>query len=511
MTFDTVVIGAGHNGLVCATYLAKRGQRVLVVDALDATGGLASSREFQTGFRSPVAQHITHFPERISRDLDLARHGFCGTESALPVTWLSTEGAHLSLVNGQLTGLTGDIASEQAAFARYRRLMDRFAAMLAPFWLKTVPPIGANSLSETLSFAQLGWKLRRLGKDDMREFFRMIALPIRDLLDEYFTHPGLKAMLAWDALIGSRQAPRSPNNSVIGLLYRSANKTLKSLDVESLIQSLHASAVASGVELRLSEPVARVLIEPTPGGLAATGIALETGETIAAKRIVSSADPKTTFLELVGAKWLEVEFANRINRIRDRGLVSKLHLALKAQPQFAGLDEPVGRLILAPEMDSIEWAFDDAKYGDIPRAPVLEVTLPSLANAQLAPAGQHVLSASILYTPFKQMDGWSEDARNTLIERCLDRLERYAPGLRELVVGAQLLTPLDLESSYGASGGHWHHGDLALDQLIMMRPTYGAAQYRTPISGLFLCGAGSHPGGDLTGIPGHNAAMEILS
>ncbi len=506
--YDTIIIGAGHNGLVCAGYLAKGGQRVLVLEARQACGGLAASYEFHKGFRACLAQHVGHFPESIRRDLNLAKHGLSSRRSAPDLTWLSPDGAHIRLSENRLSGIA---EAERQAYDKYSRLMTRFAAMLAPFWLKTVPPIGHNSLSEILSFAQLGLKLRLLGKADMREFLRVVTLPIYDLLDEFLTHPGLKAMVSWDALIGSHQAPRSPNNSVIQLLYRLASDTVKTAQVESLISALSDSALERGVEIRTAIPVARIEVEPGSQGLCAVGVRLEGGETISAARVVSSADPKTTFLKLLGAEFLEIEFTNRIQRIRDRGLVSKLHLALDRLPSFSDLEAPGGRLILAPDMDSIEWAYDHAKYGDVPDMPVLEVSIPSLVNPRMAPDGQHVLSANILYTPYQQREGWNEAARELLFRRVMDVLEGYAPGLGGLVLGSQLLTPIDLESRFGVSGGHWHHGDLALDQLIMMRPTYGAAQYRTPIQGLYLCGAGSHPGGDLTGIPGHNAAKEILS
>ena len=506
-SYDTVIIGAGHNGLVCAGYLAKRGQRVLVLEAAEDCGGLAASYEFHSGFRTSVAQHVGHMPERILRDLDLAKYGFSPQSEALDLRWLGTDGVQVRLSGNSVFGVSDN---EESAFKNYSRLINRFASMLAPFWLKTVPPIGNNSLSEILSFAELGLKMRLLGKDDMREFLRIVTLPMHDLMDEYFTHPGLKAMLSWDALIGSRQAPRSPNNSVLQLLYRLASDTAKSSHVESLVSALRQSAQDRGVEIRTSAPVARIQVEPGTDGLSAVGVQLEDGESIAAKRIVSSADPKTTFLKLLGAEFLEIEFTNRIRRIRDRGLVSKLHLALSDVPSFTGLEASQGRLILAADIESIEWAYDDAKYGEVPTTPVLEVMIPSLSNPGLAPKGQHVLSANILYTPYQQRDGWNEAARNALMDRTMAVLESYAPGIRELVLGQELLTPVDLESRFAASGGHWHHGDLALDQLIMMRPTYGAAQYRTPITGLYFCGAGAHPGGDLTGIPGHNAAKEML-
>ena len=507
-SFDTAIIGAGHNGLVCAGYLAKRGQRVLVLEASDNCGGLASTYEFHPGFRASIAGHVGHMPKRIVNDLGLGDYGFTSDIEAPELVWPDGDGSRIRLAQNGLSGVSDD---EQASFERYSRRMHGFARMLSPFWLKTVPPIGNNSLSELTAFAQLGIKLRLLGKDEMREFLRIVTLPMHDLMAEFFRHTGLKALLSWDALIGSRQAPRTPNNSVLQLLYRIADDTLKSTRVESLVSALKRSAEHHGAEIRTSAPVARILTEPVATGLAAVGVTLENGERIAADRVVSSADPKTTFLKLLGAAKLEIEFTNRIRRLRDRGMVSKLLLALSEQPGFTGVDTPTGRHILAPNLEAIEGAYDDAKYGDVPEAPVLEVVIPSLSNPDLAPEGAHVLSANILYTPYRRRDGWNTLARGLLLERALEMLEHYAPSIRELIVGEQLLTPMDIESRFGTSGGHWHHGDMALDQLIMMRPTYGAAQYRTPIAGLYLCGAGAHPGGDLTGIPGHNAAKEILS
>jgi phytoene dehydrogenase-like protein len=242
----------------------------------------------------------------------------------------------------------------------------------------------------------------------------------------------------------------------------------------------------------------------------ATGVELGAGETIPARRVISSADPKTTFIDLVGARHLDIGFTNRIGRLRTDGFVAKLHLALSGAPRFTGLDRAAGRLLVAPRMDAIEFAFDDAKYGECSAEPVLEVTVPSVDDPTLAPAGQHVLSAHVMFVPYRVKGGWTDEARAAIAARAIDALEAYAPGLRELIVGSEFLAPPDLEERYGVTGGHWHHGDFAMDQMLMMRPTYEAAQYRTPLPGLWLCGAGSHPAGDLTGLAGHNAAKEIL-
>jgi len=237
---------------------------------------------------------------------------------------------------------------------------------------------------------------------------------------------------------------------------------------------------------------------------------LASGDRIEADRVISSADPQTTFFRLAGIENLEIQFTNRIRRLRCDGYVAKLHLALSALPKFTGLDSLDGRMLIAPDMDTIEFAFDDAKYGACSQQPVMEIVIPSLQDASLAPQGQHVLSAHVMYAPYQLKGGWNEQARESFRERVIDTIARYAPGIREQIVHSELLTPLDLEHSYKVTGGHWHHTEFALDQMLMMRPTYDAAQYSTPLPGLYLCGAGSHPGGGLMGGPGHNAALEIL-
>jgi phytoene dehydrogenase-like protein len=342
----------------------------------------------------------------------------------------------------------------------------------------------------------------------MREFMRVAALPARDLVDEYFDNEILKAMLCWDGLIGSRMAPRSPNNAVLPMLYRLSGDIR--CEPGNLIEALHGSATAFGAEIQTGSPVERILVRGDGGGLTAYGVQLTGGRQIEAERVISSADPQTTFFRLLGVRHLEIGFTQRIRRLRCDGLVAKLHLGLSGLPEFIGLESPAGRLLIAPDMDTIEFAFDDAKYGQCAAHPVMEITVPSLRDASLAPSGQHVLSAHLMYVPYRLKGGWNDAARESLRETAIETLARYAPGIREQIVQSELLTPADLERHYNVTGGHWHHTEFALDQALMMRPTYEAAQYRTPVPGLYLCGAGCHPGGDLSGGPGHNAAREIL-
>lgn len=507
--YDSIIIGAGHNGLVCAAYLAQKGQRVLVLETADTAGGLTANREFHPGYHASVAHSIGHLPSEIVNDLKLEAHGLDLSE-ALTTVGLDAAGRHVALGPAGISG-AGD--EDAAAWPEYRRLMGRFADALAPFWLKTIPRIGAGSLSELATFAQVGWSIRRLGKADMREFLRIASLPVRDLMDEFFEHPLLKTVLGWDGLIGSKMAPRSPNGAVLTMLYRMHGGGLHRVAAsggQGLARALTASAEASGAIVRCGVAVEKVLIEGNGNGLSVKGVALAGGETLEADRVISSTDPQRTFLDLVGVEHLDIGFTNRIRRLRSEGFVGKLHLALDGLPQFTNLDRPDGRLIIAPDLDRIEFAFDAAKYGECPEEPVMEVLLPSLHDASLAPAGGQVLSAHVMYVPYALKHGRTEDARETMLERSLDMLARYAPDLKQHIVHAEFLTPADLETEYRITGGHWHHTEFAMDQMLMMRPTYEAAQYATPIPGLWLCGAGCHPAGDLTGAAGHNAAQEIL-
>lgn len=505
--YDSIVIGAGHNGLVCAAYLAQAGQRVLVLEASDSPGGLAGNREFHPGFHTSVAHSAKHFSSKVASDLNLASHGFeTSTADRLTGLCLDAEHIHIDPESAHNAG-----TDDSGAYREYTALMRRFAKALEPAWHKTMPRIGSTGLGDLMTFAHMGLKLRLLGKKDMQEFMRVASLPARDIMDEFFENDVLKAALSWDGLIGSRMAPRSPNSAVLAMLYRLAGQ---SVGVRGLIESLCASAKVYGAEIRTGSPVGRVIVEEKVAGgtdgIAATGVELADGEQISADRVISGADPKTTFVKLVGVEHLDIGFTNRIRRLRCNGLVAKLHLALNGLPEFKGLERPDGRLIIAPTMDAIEFAFDDAKYGQCSEEPVMEITIPSLDDAAMAPDGQHVLSAHVMYVPYKLKDGWTDAARDGICNRAIDTIARYAPGIREQIVHSEFLTPADLERDYRVTGGHWHHTEFAMDQLLMMRPTYETAQYSTPVPGLFLCSAGSHPGGDIMGAAGHNAAQEIL-
>ncbi|MGI9292847.1 MAG: phytoene desaturase family protein, partial [Pseudomonadales bacterium] len=295
--YDTIIIGGGHNGLVCAAYLARGGQNVLLLEASDSLGGLAATREFHPGFKASVAHTINQFSPRIAAELNLAQYGYSGAGEPLPTVGLDLNGNHVRVHRGIASGVSVDDVQK---YSEYIALLRRCARALQPSWLKTMPRLGNNSLSELLTFAQIGIKLRLLGRKDMREFLRIASLPARDLMDENFDSELLKATLSWDGLIGSRQAPRSPNNTVLTMLYRMIGEhdgvhAIPKGGIESLINALAGAATSAGVELRTGCAVAKILVEADETGLQATGIELEDGSRLAADRVVSAADPKRTF------------------------------------------------------------------------------------------------------------------------------------------------------------------------------------------------------------------------
>jgi phytoene dehydrogenase-like protein len=305
--------------------------------------------------------------------------------------------------------------------------------------------------------------------------------------------------------------PRTPG-SVLTWLQRLQGElngpmSLQSGGSSQLVHALTQSAEDAGVSIRLNTPVKRILVENGK----AFGVELANGEMVKAKIIISNADPRSTFSDLVGAPQLDAMFANRVTQIRGSGVVAKLHLALSGKPEFTGLTESQlsNRLLIAPTMKYVERAFNHSKYKEYSENPVLEITLPSLHNSALAPDGHHVMSVSVSFVPYDLEGGW-EEQKTALAYKIIAQLNQYAPNLKSLVVDHELLTPLDIEKQFHAVQGHWHHGELSIHQSFMMRPLHGAAQYDTPIDGLFLCGAGCHPGGGLTGLPGHHAAKRIL-
>lgn len=514
---DAIVIGAGHNGLVCAALLAKAGRKVVVLEASDAVGGAARTVEFAPGFRvSHVAHLLNLLDPRVAKELALERHGLELAAASLPSIALDRAGRHLVLEGAFGERLGGDVsAGDRDAWTALRGKLMRYAAVLGQAKADTPPRLGsAGDWKDLATLGKLGLAVRRLGQDDMREFLRLILINVADVLEEDLTDDRLKGLVAFDAVLGTHLGPRSPN-SLMNLYYRLSGEVAGVAGAQAvpvggmgaLSEALGKAAVARGVDIRLGVRAATIVVEDDR----ATGVTLATGEHLSAPVVVSAANPRATLVDLLGTRHLDTGFVRQVENVRMRGNAAKLHLALDGLPAFPGLDSKhlAGRLVIAPSIDAVENAFNPAKYGEASPEPVMEVVIPSVADPSLAPKGKHVLSAVVQYAPYAIKGGW-EAQRDRYLDRCLDTLEAYAPGLRLLVTASELLTPPDLEARYGLVGGHWHHGELGVDQLFMLRPVAGAHQYRAPVPGLWLAGAGSHPGGGVSGAPGYNAARSIL-
>jgi phytoene dehydrogenase-like protein len=509
-----LIIGGGHIGLVCATYLARAGRKVLLLEAAPRVGGAAITREFAQGFKVSAGAHLLHLLNpQIEKELELARHGLSYARTSLKTVSLSETGEPLVL-DGAIVVAGKVSASDQAALASHMARMQKFARVVARQHGRIPARLAPGNWRAALTAAALAFDIRRLGRKDMREFLRLATMNIFDVLEDNFDSAQLKGALALDGVLGTKLGPRS-GNTVFNSWYRASGDAggragsfaLPAGGMGAVTQALAAAAQAAGVEIRLSSPVAAVLLN----GDRVSGVRLENGETLTAAVVVSNADPKTTLMQLLGARHLETEFARRVHNLRAVGTAAKLHLALSGVPGFRGLPaEHAGeRLLIAPDLGYIERAFNPAKYREFSSEPVLEITLPSVHDASLAPAGKHVLSAIVQYAPHDIAGGW-ETQRERFAAATLAVLERYAPGLRAQIIASELLTPLDIEREFRIAGGHWHHGELSLDQFMMLRPVAGASQYAMPVTGLYLCGAGCHPGGGVMGSAGRNAARVIL-
>ena len=504
--YDAIVIGAGHNGLVCSALLAKAGKKVLVLEANDRVGGAAITREFADGYSVSACAHLLYqLQPKVRKELGLSSK-LAG--DAMQSIALSQDGQHVRYSGGEVSGVAeGDVSS----YREFHRQMTRFADLLNTYLNTTPPRLGTSEFRDLATLARLGFDLRRLGRDEMRTFLRLIGINIHDEVTERFDSSLLRGALSFDAVLGTHLGPRSPN-TIMTYLYRLAaghgRLSVPQGGMGSLAEELAQAARTAGATVRTNMPVKRIVVE---NGRAA-GVETAGGERFESLTIVSNADPKRTIMELVGTRHVETGFTRRINNIRMRGNAAKLHLALDGLPRIDGLakNEFGDRLVIAPDEHYVERAFNPAKYGECSAEPVIEMTFPSFRDQALAPTGKHVMSCVVQYAPYALKDGWAVEAREAFTKTCIETIGRYAPDLESRITASELLTPADLEREFHMTGGHWHHGELALDQFMFVRPVCGAAQYRMPLDGLYLCGAGAHPGGGVSGAAGRNAARFIL-
>jgi len=505
--YDAIVVGGGHNGLVCAALLGKSGKQVLVLEANDQVGGAAVTREFADGCSVSACAHLLYqLQPSVRKDLKL--NPKLASEDMTTIA-LGDGGQHVRIQGKSIDGVSD---ADADSYRGFHKRMTRFADLLRTYFNKKPPRLGTTDFADLKTLGQLGFDVRRLGKTEMRAFLRLIGINIHDELTERFESPLLKGALSLDAVLGTHLGPRSPN-TIMTYLYRLAGEHGKVASpaggMGSVSDELAQVARESGVTIRTGMPVSRIVID---NGRVA-GVVTESGERFDSMTVISNADPKRTIMELVGARHVETGFTRRIHHLRMKGNAAKLHLSLDGLPTIDGLSRKdyAQRIVIAPDEHYVERAFNPAKYGESSPEPVLEITFPSFRDSSLAPTGKHVMSAIVQYAPYELKGGWTDAARQQFEAAAIRVVERYAPDIAQRITASELLTPADIEREFHITGGHWHHGELTLDQLMFVRPVCGAAQYRMPVDGLYLCGAGAHPGGGVSGAAGRNAARAILS
>jgi len=521
MAHDVILVGAGHNALVTAFYLAKAGKRPLVLERRHLPGGCATSEEFAPGFRSSTLAH-TLGPLRpgIVNDMQLERRGVAFVQPDPRLVSVAPDGRALvfSTDPGRTAEAIKPFSTKDAArYLEFCATIERIGAFLSELLGTTPPSIDSPSAGELWELLKTGRRFRALGKKESFALLRWGPMAVADLVAEWFETDLLMASVAARAIHGTAMGPWSAGTGAVLLLAAAIDPQPGGSSATAVggpgavTRAMADAAREAGAEIRTGADVARILVKDG----AAIGVALADGTEILASTVVSGADPRRTFLRLVDPVELEPEFRTRIRNYRCPGTVAKVNVALRALPAFRGLPADAasslrGRVHVGPGIDYLERAFDASKYGEVSPSPYLDIMFPSIVDPSMAPAGRHVMSVHMQYAPFNLKSGTWAGQESAIADTVFRTLETYAPGITALVEHRQVITPADLENVYGLTGGHIHHGELALDQLFTMRPTLGWADYRTPLQGLYLCGSGTHPGNGLTGASGLNAAREIL-
>jgi len=517
---DVVIVGGGHNGLVCAAYLARAGKRVLVLERRERVGGAAMSEEVFPGFRFSVFSYVVSLlrPE-IIRELDLPRHGL----HILPL-----ESTLTPLPGGDYLAQWNDHDQNRRELARHSRRdaeaydefgleLHQMARLVKPI-LGVAPPAPASlAPRELLDLARLARRFGKIEKKKFNTLWKLLTMSSAEYLDTWFETQALKATKSASGIIGTMLGPRSP-----GTAYVLLHHYMGELDGVfrawgfakggngSVSAAIASAARAFGAQIRTNAPVERVRVENGR----AKGVVLEGGEEILADTVVSGADPRRTFLQLVGEKHLPVDFAEAIERFKFRGASAKVNLALGEAPEFTCMPgrgpHLRGAVSISPSVAYLEQAYDDAKYGEISRRPYMDIVIPSMLDPAMAPPGKHVMSIFVQYAPYHVNGGWTDEKREALGDAVIDTLAEYAPNIKSAILHRQVVTPADIERIVGLSEGNIFQGELSLQQMFFLRPAPAWSRYRTPIGGLWQCGSGTHPGGGVMGASGRNAAFALL-
>jgi len=505
MSFDVIVIGAGHNGLVAALRLARAGRRVAVFEARDVAGGLCAPREFHPGYRVPGLWHDTAgFRGKIADDLGLAAHGLEFRAAEPPVLVGGDSGPGFLLSRDAIDGSS---ERDAGAYVEWRGFLSRIRGFVRSVLDSPPPPMDVSSLSSLWQLARRGLSLRRLGRDDMTELMRIAPMCVADWLNENFESPAVCEAIALPGVQSTFMGPWSPG-SAINLLFAECAADRSIADGPAgLIAALLAACSDRGVEIRTGTAVARIR---TANGRV-TGVTMVSGEEVDAPVVAASCDPKRAMLDLLAPGQLALDVEESLQVVRTRGTTAAIQLALDGPLEFRGREGvAIERArIGGGSLDELERAFDAVKYRRFSERPALDVRVPTVEDPGLAPEGHHTVSILASFAPRELDGGWDDAKREALGVAVVERLAAAAPTVRDRIVGRAVQTPDDLERDYGLTGGHLDHGEHALDQMLFMRPAPSCAHYTTPIEGLFLCGSGSHPGGGITGQPGVLAAAKI--
>jgi phytoene dehydrogenase-like protein len=520
-TYDVIVIGGGHNGLVNAAYLARAGKRVVVCERRHVLGGAAVTEEVFPGFKFSVASYVVSLlrPE-IIRELDLPRHGM----EILPL-----DGTFTPMPNGDYLWRVNDHAKTRLEIARhskldaeaydeYGRAMIEMGRFVKPILSMTAPDPTSLALKGLTDLLSLARRFQKLPPEDKYNQVQLMTMSAADFLDQWFETDVLKATMSASGIIGTFLGVRSPGTAYV-LLHHYMGEIDGAFRSWGLVRggtgaisnAIGSAAREAGVEIRTEAPISKIIVENGR----ATGVALENGDEIRANVVSSSVDPRLTFMKMVGSENLPGDFVEDVRRYKFRGSSGKVNLALDALPDFKCLPGSGphlrGAVSISPSVEYMERAYDDAKYGRYSRRPYIDIVIPSLTDPSVAPPGKHVMSCFVQYAPYHLKEGNWDDKREEFGDTVIDTIGEYAPNMRDIILHRQVLTPLDIERKFGLSEGNIFQGELSLEQLFFLRPVPGWAQYRTPIRNLYMCGSATHPGGGIMGASGLNAAKKILS
>jgi phytoene dehydrogenase-like protein len=515
---DALIIGAGHNGLVCAFYLARAGLKVRIVERLNTVGGAAVTEEFHPGFRNSVASYtVSLLQPKIIADMKLADHGYRVIERPISNFLPQEDGGYLKLGGG--------LERTQAEFRRfsehdarvlpeYYAMLENVADVLRDLALKSPPNVGGG-IKTLIDGALQGRNLMRLSLPQQRDVLDLFTKSARSFLDGWFESEAVKAAFGFDAVVGNYASPDTPGSAYVLLhhVFGEVNGKKGAWGhsiggMGAITQAMAKIVTEMGVEISLEAPVARVIVD----GDKAVGVRLQSGEEVFAKTVIANVGPKMLYERMFDDGDLSPEFTRRIKGFKAGSGTFRMNVALSELPRFTCLPEPGEHLqsgiIIAPTLDYMDRAFADAKVFGWSRKPIVEMLIPSIIDDSLAPHGQHV--ASLFCQQFAPYHDWDTD-EDKAADTIIDTVEDYAPGFRASILGNQILSPLGLERRFGLIGGDIMHGNMSLDQLWSARPMLGNGAYRGPLKGLYMCGAGTHPGGGVTGAPGHNCAAEVIA